>query len=288
MTLRLRLMVLVMAVVAAGLIISDVVTYNSLRSFLVSRVDQQLDAAAFPVGRDLLSTSGLAARTVPGTAFGAAHRSGRRAPTSTAGELYGRSQPRRGGRAGAGRDLRTAPERRRQWSRPISSTTPGGPLRRRHTSRPPFRVRERATGPDLYFTTSSSGPGAESYRAVAKPLARRSRRGGHRHTPDRAGEHPAPTAAHRADRVRRAAGGAGVLVVVHGPPRSAAPGRDHRHRRGHRPGRSHPTGVRGGRGNRGGPAGAGLQHHDRRDRGGLRRTHRLRGTAPPLPGRRLP
>ena len=45
---------------SAGLIISDVVTYHSLRSFLVSRVDQQLNSAAFPVGRDLLSTSGLA------------------------------------------------------------------------------------------------------------------------------------------------------------------------------------------------------------------------------------
>ena len=59
MTLRLRLLLLLVGIVAAGLIISDVVTYNALRSFLTTRVDQQLDAAAFPVGRALLSSSGL-------------------------------------------------------------------------------------------------------------------------------------------------------------------------------------------------------------------------------------
>src|SRR6202034_4501669 len=46
-------------IVAAGLMISDVVTYHALQSFLTTRVDQQLEAAAFPVGRALLSSSGL-------------------------------------------------------------------------------------------------------------------------------------------------------------------------------------------------------------------------------------
>ena len=59
MTLRLRLLLLLVGIVAAGLIISDVVTYNALRSFLTTRVDQQLQVAAFPVGRALLSSSGL-------------------------------------------------------------------------------------------------------------------------------------------------------------------------------------------------------------------------------------
>jgi len=58
-TLRLRLLLLVVGFVAAGLLITDVVTYHSLRSFLTTRVDQQLDVAAFPVGRALLSSSGL-------------------------------------------------------------------------------------------------------------------------------------------------------------------------------------------------------------------------------------
>ena len=59
MTLRLRLLLLMVGIVTAGLVISDVVTYNALRSFLITRVDQQLEAAAFPVGRALLSSSGL-------------------------------------------------------------------------------------------------------------------------------------------------------------------------------------------------------------------------------------
>jgi two-component system OmpR family sensor kinase len=165
-------MVLVMAIVAAGLIISDVATYNSLRSFLVRKVDEQLDAAAFPVGRALLSTSGLgpqvpaAPRSVrvhpdyhslPGTAFlnggGLDVRSrglaaGVLVPAGTYGLLrnttgvvqahlffdYGGATP-------------TAPR--------IPSGLPGSGA---------------PAGPDLYFTTSSSGPGAVTYRAVAKPL----------------------------------------------------------------------------------------------------------------------
>ena len=59
MTLRLRLMVLMMAIVSAGLVISDLVTYHALRSFLVRQLDEQLDTATYPVGRALLSTSGL-------------------------------------------------------------------------------------------------------------------------------------------------------------------------------------------------------------------------------------
>src|ERR1035437_1237856 len=58
MTLRLRLLLLLVAIVAAGLVISDVVTYTSLRSFLVTQVDNQLRVATFPVGRALLPTSG--------------------------------------------------------------------------------------------------------------------------------------------------------------------------------------------------------------------------------------
>lgn len=59
MTLRLRLLLVMVGIVTAGLVISDVVTYNALRSFLTTRVDQQLEAAAYPVGRALLSSSGL-------------------------------------------------------------------------------------------------------------------------------------------------------------------------------------------------------------------------------------
>ena len=42
MSLRLKLLVAVIVLVFVGLTVSDVVTYTSLRSFLVQRVDQQL------------------------------------------------------------------------------------------------------------------------------------------------------------------------------------------------------------------------------------------------------
>ena len=42
MPLRLKLLVAVIVLVFAGLVVSDLVTYTSLRSFLIQRVDQQL------------------------------------------------------------------------------------------------------------------------------------------------------------------------------------------------------------------------------------------------------
>ncbi|HVC72076.1 MAG TPA: HAMP domain-containing sensor histidine kinase [Acidimicrobiales bacterium] len=53
MTLRLRLLLVLVGIVAGGLIVSDVVTYTSLQSFLTARLDQQLLAAPGPVARAL-------------------------------------------------------------------------------------------------------------------------------------------------------------------------------------------------------------------------------------------
>ena len=64
MTLRARLTLVLMALVAAGLIVADVATFAALRSFLVQRVDQQLNAATVPVGR-VLASPGLATGDVP-------------------------------------------------------------------------------------------------------------------------------------------------------------------------------------------------------------------------------
>lgn len=175
MTLRLRLMVLVMAVVAAGLIISDVVTYHSLRSFLVSRVDQQLDAAAFPVGRDLLSASGLAPhvptpRSVVQHPPNGQSQSQNESAFLNGGQLYGRSRHAEvavlvpAGTYGQLRNAGRVIEAHLFYD--SSGTTPAAP--RIPSALPGSGA---STGPDLYFTTSSSGPGAESYRAVAKPLA---------------------------------------------------------------------------------------------------------------------
>ena len=58
MTLRLRLSVALVAVVALGLVVSDVATYTALRSYLLRRVDQQLVSAQDPMLRHLLDPGG--------------------------------------------------------------------------------------------------------------------------------------------------------------------------------------------------------------------------------------
>ncbi len=178
MTLRLRLLLLLVGIVAAGLLISDVVTYNALRSFLIARVDQQLQVAAYPVGRALISSSGLGPQvpaapplvvpggTRPSGNLPATHREVFRnrggparsssspervvlVPPGTYGELRSAA-----GKAEAhlffsyGGKAPTAPQ--------VPALLPGSGL-------PP--------GSDLYFTTSSGGADGVAYRAVSKPLA---------------------------------------------------------------------------------------------------------------------
>jgi two-component system OmpR family sensor kinase len=53
-TLRLRLILVLVGIVAVGLLVADVVTYTSLRSYLYSQVDQQLQTASSPVARALV------------------------------------------------------------------------------------------------------------------------------------------------------------------------------------------------------------------------------------------
>ena len=54
MTLRLRLLLVLVGIVAAGLLVTDIAIYNSLGSYLEGRVDQQLDTAANPVANALV------------------------------------------------------------------------------------------------------------------------------------------------------------------------------------------------------------------------------------------
>jgi two-component system OmpR family sensor kinase len=53
LTLRARLLFGLVALAAVGMVAASLVTYAQLRSFLVDRVDQQLDSAQVPVGRDV-------------------------------------------------------------------------------------------------------------------------------------------------------------------------------------------------------------------------------------------
>ena len=57
MTLRTRLLLALLALVAAGLLVAGVATYSSLRSFLLQRVDQQLVDARNPVAWALTSST---------------------------------------------------------------------------------------------------------------------------------------------------------------------------------------------------------------------------------------
>jgi two-component system OmpR family sensor kinase len=53
-TLRLRLLIVLVSLVLVGLVAADVATYTSLRSYLFSQVDSQLRADARPIGQQLL------------------------------------------------------------------------------------------------------------------------------------------------------------------------------------------------------------------------------------------
>jgi two-component system OmpR family sensor kinase len=69
MTLRARILLVLVGVVAAGLVIVDVVTYTSLRSFLISRTQPQLEAAAGRASFTLLESNGYQ----PVRTFGVTH-----------------------------------------------------------------------------------------------------------------------------------------------------------------------------------------------------------------------
>ena len=53
MTLRSRLLLGLLALVAIGLVVSDVTTYRALRSFLYNRLDQQLVDSVGPMTFEL-------------------------------------------------------------------------------------------------------------------------------------------------------------------------------------------------------------------------------------------
>ncbi len=174
MTLRLRLLLLLVGIVAAGLVISDVVTYNSLKSFLTARVDQQLEAAAFPVGRALLSSSGLGPQVpaAPRT-FTVPHGSN---PFTTPGAFRNGGGLSSSGR-GTTRGVLIPPGTYGQLRNTKGTVEAhlffayGGKAPRAPAIPAKLPGSGLPAGKDLYFTTSSSGSGSVSYRALAKPLA---------------------------------------------------------------------------------------------------------------------
>ena len=67
MTLRLRLLIGLVGLVFVGLVVADVATYASLRSYLFSQVDSELQADAVPIGSEVLQAFGPfgRARVIP-------------------------------------------------------------------------------------------------------------------------------------------------------------------------------------------------------------------------------
>ena len=59
MTLRSRLLLALVGFVALGLVLSDVITYSQLRSFLVARIDPQLEVASYSMAMALDAQNGL-------------------------------------------------------------------------------------------------------------------------------------------------------------------------------------------------------------------------------------
>lgn len=170
MTLRLRLLLVLIGIVAAGLVISDLVTYTSLRAFLTTREDQQLLVATFPVEQALLTSAGLALRpagsTAPGVTPTGRHR-------STFPHFVGVPDTQKGT---AGRDLLvpqgTYGELLGSNGRVLAHVffTYG-----EKALTPPSVPRHLVGSPGTsktprYFTTASTGRGAIGYRAIARAL----------------------------------------------------------------------------------------------------------------------
>src|SRR5213594_2939660 len=133
MPLRLKLLIAVIVLVFAGLAVSNVVTYTSLRSFLQKRVDQQLTAAEFPVGHSLTEQSfpqpgGGPDQQFPGGTYGQLRDSGG-SVLSEKTFVYGTSAP-------------------PKPSLPHTLPRPGAP----------------SSGPDIFTTRSVSG--STSYRVL--------------------------------------------------------------------------------------------------------------------------
>ncbi|MDA8077125.1 MAG: HAMP domain-containing protein, partial [Actinomycetota bacterium] len=70
MTLRIRLLLVLVGVMAIGLVVSDVAVYSQLRSYLLAQVDPQLRAASRQVERVVLTRDGLIRRVPARTGVG--------------------------------------------------------------------------------------------------------------------------------------------------------------------------------------------------------------------------
>ena len=245
MSLRLRLLLSLLALAAVGLLIVDAVSYSSLRSHLSQRVDQQVEAARIPASTELLRQ-----RFGAGSTSGCRRRSREGPPSRCA--AAGCSRRVDAGRPGGGLPPRgeggpppgAPPEGRRccscppgptrcfatpraaRWPGPCSATARAGSAPRSFPSRSPSPGRgapprpSPCTGAETGRPSSAPSPfspGAGFTAVVAVPLS------DYKDTL----HHVALIGAHRhrrgSDRPRAAG-------LVADPPRAAPPGGDRRDR----------------------------------------------------------
>jgi len=137
MTLRLRMTLVLMAIVAVGLLAADVITYTTLGSFLTNRVDTELTDSVTPIGHSLVNA------VYPGFGGGEGDRSAF-VPPGTFAELRDPS-----GTALVSPGLAYGP------GPTLPSQLPGSG--------------EPANGP-VFFNATSPGPTRVSYRVVAEQV----------------------------------------------------------------------------------------------------------------------
>ena len=179
MTLRSRLLLVLVGVVAAGLVISDVVVYAQLQSFLVSRVDAQLNAASYTVTRVLVREhvipfgaggTGTATRTGAASEAGGTSTTTTPPPTFPTGSFpFTNTHPGSSSRGGLfpegtigeligpGGHVKGAPV-----SFVYGGTAPPAPVLPH-----PLPIQGRSS---VVFSTGSAGKNAVAYRVLAKPL----------------------------------------------------------------------------------------------------------------------
>ncbi len=167
MTLRARLLLVLIGLVAAGLIISDAVTYTELRSFLLTRLDPQLEGASYTMGRALEASAGIG----PSLPFAVPPAAGSTTTTPARATRRPVGLPRRLGREGALEPAGTVGELVGSGGhvvgRPISIIYSG-----KAPSPPTLPHPLPPVGRQGYtiFDASGSGPGAPAYRVIERPL----------------------------------------------------------------------------------------------------------------------
>ena len=272
MSLQKRLVAVVAVLLVIGLVVADVVTYASVRSFLYGQADNTLaqneslgfNYVTFAAEKGVpVNQADLSRRVSSDVYVVLRNRSGRvilmrpsgpaahpdPAPILTKDipvqQVPDIDQP--GARRALRRHLPPRPRRRGagQQGRPRRRV----PHRRRH-------------GP----------PGDAVHLDLAEPDQR----------------HAGLAAQGRDDRQPGRPPGHGCAGSGRRPPGAPTAAPDGRHGRRHRLGRPDPTGARGAPGHRGGPPGLGPEPDAVPDRGGLRREVGLRGAPAPVRGRRLP